>query len=163
MNRLHMHLFDVNAYFGYILDPLWDNKTPGTLIDTFSQVKNDKYWIKSNLLLQQGFKPGLAERLSAWLASAENAESFQQQLYCCANTSSEQEFTTLRPPPHFPPPPSSGSPRSPTTTPTTFPPATTGPSSPPEPSCPPATPSCLSVLTSRYHNLLVALLGAQNA
>ena len=122
-------------------------------------MKNHKHEVTSNLLLQQGFKPGLAERLNAWLASAENAESLQEQVQCCANTSSDQDFTTLCPPPHFPPPPSSGSPRSPPTTPTTFPPATSCPSSPPEPSCPPATPSCLSVLASRYNNLLVALLG----
>ena len=143
----------------HILDTFWDNNSPGIHIDTFSFMKNHKHEVTSNLLLQQGFKPGLAERLNAWLASAENAESLQKQLYCCANTSSDQDFTTLRPPPHFPPPPSSGSPSSPPTTPTTFPPATSGPSSPPEPSCPPATPSCLSVLTSRYNNLLVALLG----
>ena len=123
-------------------------------------MKNHKYRVKSNLLLQQGFKPGLAERLNAWLTSAENSESLQKQLYCCANASSDQDFTTLRPPPHFPPPPSSRSPRSPPTTPTTFPPATSCPSSPPEPCCPPATTSCLSVLASRYHNLLIALLGA---
>ena len=163
MNKLCMHLYDIYAYFGYILVLLWDNNSLGTHIDTFLYMKNHKYLVASSLLLQQGFKPGLAERLTAWLASAENAESLQKQLDCCANTSSDQDFTTLRPPPHFPPPPSSGSPRSPTTTPTNFPPATTGPSSPPEPSCPPATPSCLSILASRYNNLLVALLGATKA
>ena len=34
--------FDVNAYFGYILDPLCDNDSPGTHIDTFSHMKIHK-------------------------------------------------------------------------------------------------------------------------
>ena len=127
---------------------------------THFHMKNHKYWVTSFLLLQQGFKPGLAERLNAWLASAENAESLQQQLDCCANTSSEQDFTTLCSLASNFSLPQPTDPSSPHADPTSPLPATTGPSSPPEPSCPPATPSCLSVLASRYHNLLVALLGA---
>ena len=107
---------------------------------TFKLHTNSKIciWITTFFifLLQHQYEPGLDERLKAWIANAENAENLQKQLSCCL--------------------PSLSSPlKTPCLT-SNCPPTTSSL----EPTCPSSTtPSCHSVLSLRYQNLLIAILG----
>ena len=82
--------------------------------------------------LQYGFEPRLDDRLKAWISSPKNAENLQQQLSCCL--------------PRQPCSPTTSSACSPIV-------------SSELQTCPATIPSCLAVLSLRYHNLLVELLG----
>ena len=86
-------------------------------------------------LWQHRFERGLDERLKAWIASPENAENIQKQLSCCLPSHPLKSPACL------------------TTSPARL------PTSSLEATCSSTMPSCFSVLSLRYHNLLIALLG----
>ena len=86
-------------------------------------------------LWQHKFERGLNERLKAWIASPENAENIQKQLSCCLPSHPLKSPACL------------------TTSPACL------PTSSLEATCSSTMPSCFSVLSLRYHNLLIALLG----
>ena len=83
-----------------------------------------------DLSFQDQFEPGVGERLITWAENPENAATLQQQLSCCIS-SPERSCPT----------------------------SSCSPMSSSDASCLTAIPSCFEVLSSRYRNLLINILG----